>query len=154
MCGNPLPVASAGYIPYPLFILKVPANGLANTIFKCGLRRPSELALNLARIHGITAVVSRAVLHKRDQIPAGTCHARRHLIHEVADDLHDFEVWLFIPATNVVRLSGLPALQDGCDGLAVILYVKAGADGLAVSIHWHGPSFARIENHQRNQLLR
>src|SRR5580692_5038620 len=67
MGRNPLPVTSAGHVLHPLLVLKIPANGFANAGFKRFLRPPTQFAFNLPRIHGIAPVVSRTVLHERDQ---------------------------------------------------------------------------------------
>src|SRR6266446_5224714 len=60
---NPLPIAPTGHFADPLFVLQVPLHGLANSGFKCFQRTPAEFPLNLARVHGVTPVVARPVLH-------------------------------------------------------------------------------------------
>src|ERR1700721_3959560 len=82
---NPLPVTSARHILRPLLVLKIPANGFANSGFKCFFRPPTQFALNLPRIHGIAPVVSRTVLHERDQFSSRRPRPRRLFIPDIAD---------------------------------------------------------------------
>src|SRR6266567_4262241 len=109
MRRNPLPVGATGHIAYPRFIIKIPAHCLAKAAFQCCLRLPTQFALDLASVHGVAAIMSRPVLHKRDQLTMRTCCGRRHLVHQVADRVYDLKVRLLIPTADVVRLSDPPA---------------------------------------------
>ena len=68
---NPLPVASTGDIADPFFIIQVPFHGFANSCLECFPGTPAKVALNLTCIHGITTIVARAILNKRNQTAAG-----------------------------------------------------------------------------------
>src|SRR5271167_1706504 len=111
MCRNPLPVASAGHVPHPRLVLEIPANGHADATFKRGLRLPSQLTLDLARVHRVAAVVAGPILHKCDQVATWPVCPWRHLIHQITDCPHDLKVWLLIPATDVIGLAGSSTSQ-------------------------------------------
>src|ERR1700733_1827827 len=82
---NPLPVASTGNIPNPLFIVQIPFHGLADAGLECFARAPAKFALNLACIHGVTPVVSWTVFHECNQAAARRFAAPGPLIENVPD---------------------------------------------------------------------
>src|ERR1700733_15588708 len=102
MGRNPLPVTSAGPVLPPLLVLKIPANGFANAGFKRFLRPPTQFAFNLPRIHGIAPVVSRTVLHERDQFASRPSRPPRPFIPDIAKPVHDLPVGVLLPTPHVV----------------------------------------------------
>src|SRR5579863_1278320 len=82
---NPLPIASAGHVAHPLFMFQIPPHRLANSRLESLLGTPAEFALNFTCVHGVTAVVPRAIFDKRYQVAAHGSAGARHLIHNVAD---------------------------------------------------------------------
>src|SRR5258708_24860291 len=83
--GNPLPVAAAGHIADPAFVFKVPPNRFANAGLKGLFGPPAEFTLNLARVHGIAAIVTWPIFYKRYQLTPRRAEPRRQLVHNVAD---------------------------------------------------------------------
>ena len=154
MRGNPLPVTSTGDVGHPIVILKIPANGFAKSTLQRLFRSPSQLPLNLARIHRVSPIVPRPILHICDEFFARISLAWRHLIDQIADRLNDFDVGLLVPAPNVVGIAGSSLAQHSGDGVAMILHVEPVANVLAVAVHWQWLAVSRIQNDQRNQLLR
>ena len=55
----------------PVRIFQIPLNSFADSRFKGFGWFPAQLTLNLARIDGIAAVVSRPVGNESDQTPVG-----------------------------------------------------------------------------------
>ncbi len=60
-------VFTAGYVFHPFLVVKIPSDGFYDTIFKFGLRSPSEFAGNFGRVDGVTLVMSESVLDKSNQ---------------------------------------------------------------------------------------
>src|SRR5215472_6924941 len=61
---NPLTVTSTGDALHPALVFKIPAHCPAQATLQGLLRLPSQLALNLFRVHGIAAVMSWSILDK------------------------------------------------------------------------------------------
>ena len=97
-----------------------------------------------------TPIVARTVLHKRDQVAARRPAASRHLIDNVADYLHNVDVALLIPATDVISLPHPSSGEHGFDRLAVILHVKPVAYVRPVSVHRQWFAFEAVQDYQRN----
>src|SRR5580704_18909724 len=151
---NPLPVAAAGYVARPFVIFQIPLHRLADAALERLSWPPSKFPLNLRRIHCVTPVVSRTILHKRDQPATRSSTATSHLIHKVTDCFHDVDIPLLVPAANVVSLPRSTSREHGRDRFAVILYIKPIADVLPVPINGKRLTVARVQNHQRYQFFR
>src|SRR6202041_3937978 len=100
MGRNPLPVTSAGHVLHPLLVLKIPANGFANAGFKRFLRPPTQFAFNLPRIHGIAPVVSRTVLHERDQFASRPSRPPPPFLPHIPKPGDELPVGVFIPTPH------------------------------------------------------
>src|SRR5258708_10968382 len=68
MFRHPLAIAAAGDITDPIFVFKIPADGLADAALKCLQRTPVEFALDFARVHRVPAVVATAVFYQNDDL--------------------------------------------------------------------------------------
>src|SRR6202789_4016348 len=147
MRRNPLPVTSAGHVLHPLLVLKIPANGFANSGFKRFLRPPTQFAFNLPRIHGIAPVVSRAVLHEGDQFASRPSRPRRHFIHDIANRVHDLQVGLLIPTADVVGLSRNSPRQHQCDRRAMVRHINPVPHILPVAVHRKRLALARSQSY-------
>src|SRR5438874_1239879 len=151
MRRNPAVVIARGDLIYPRFIVEVPVNSFPNSTVKCLAWLPSQLALHLARVHGISAIMTRPVFHKGDQFAVRNYRiAGAKFIENVADCLHDFEISLLARTADVVTVPNLSAFQDGANGLAMILYVQPVAHVLSVAIYGERLATAGIQDNQRN----
>src|SRR5882672_1427193 len=68
---NPLSIPARGYVFHPLLVSQIPLHGLAQAGFETLIGFPAEFTLDLAGIDRIPSVVSRTVLHKRNQFSMG-----------------------------------------------------------------------------------
>ena len=67
---------------------------------------------------------------------------------------HDVEVLPLGAAADVVHLAGAPALEDAPDRRAVVADVQPVAHVAAVAVHRQRLAGERVEDHERDQLLR
>src|SRR5579862_316022 len=68
--GYPLAIVAASHVFHPRLVLKIPAHRLANSGFKSFTWPPAKLPFDLARVHRITAIVTRTVFYKSNQFAA------------------------------------------------------------------------------------
>ena len=54
----------------PCLVVKIPANGLLNTVFKHSLGQPSKLIMDLCGIDRVAHIMPLAVCHISDQVHA------------------------------------------------------------------------------------
>src|SRR5690606_1761292 len=155
LLAHPLPVLATRDAFHPLGVVEEPLHRLAQPRLERLLRPPAELALDLARVDRVAAVVSGPVLHERDElVVARATRARTQLVEDPADRADDLEVRLLVPPADVVRLAGLPRLEHAHERAAVVLDVEPVAHLLAIAVHRQRLPRERVEDHERDQLLR
>lgn len=130
----------------PVAVLEVPLDRLLDTVLELRLRLPAEFRVNLRRVDGVAAVVALAVSDVLDEVFG--------LAELLEDGLDDVDVGTLIVAADIVDLADATLLQDQVDGMAVILNVEPVANILAVTIDRQLLVGQRIDDHQRNELLR
>lgn len=130
----------------PVAVLEVPFDRLLDAVLKFRLRFPAELRVDLRRVDGVAAVVALAVGDVLDEIFG--------LAELLEDGLDDIDVGALIVAADVVDLADAALLQDQVDGMAVVLDVEPVADVLAVAIDRKLLVGQRVDDHQRDELLR
>ncbi len=130
----------------PVTVLEVPLDGLLDAVLELRLRLPAELCVDLRRVDGVAAVVALAVSDMLDEVFG--------LAELLEDGLDDVDVGALIVAADVVNLADAALLQDEVDGAAVILDIEPVADVLAVAVDWQLLVGQRVDDHQRDELLR
>ena len=130
----------------PVTVLEVPLDGLLDAVLELRLRLPAELCVDLRRVDGVAAVVALAVGDVLDEVFG--------LAELLEDGLDHVDVGALIVAADVVDLADASLLQDQVDGMAVILDVEPVADVLAVAVDRQLLVGQRVDDHQRDELLR
>ena len=130
----------------PILMLKVPLDRLLDAILELRLRLPAEFRVDLRRVDGVAAVVALAVGDVLDEVFA--------LAEFLEDGLDDIDIGALIVAADVVDLADTPLLQDQVDGMAVVLHIEPVADVLAVAVDRQLLIGQRVDDHQRDELLR
>src|SRR5258708_152891 len=154
MFRHPLAIAAAGDITDPIFVFKIPADGLADAALKCLQRTPVEFALDFARVHRVPAVVARAVFDKSDELAvwhSGVVRAQ--LVQQITNGADNLEVPFFASPTDVVGFPDSALGEHRANGAAVILDVKPVANVFAVAVDRERLAGARVQDHERNKLL-
>ena len=130
----------------PILMSEIPSDGLLDAVLELRLRLPAELRVDLRRVDGVTAVVALAVGDVLDEVFG--------LAELLEDGLDDVDVGALIVAADVVDLADAALLQDQVDGMAVVLDVEPVADVLAVAVDRQLLVGQRVDDHQRDELLR
>ena len=130
----------------PVTVLEVPLDRLLDAVLEFRLRLPAELRVDFRRVDGVAAVVALAVGDVLDEVFG--------LAELLEDGLDDVDVGALIVAADVVDLADAALLQDQVDGMAVILDVEPVADVLAVAVDRQLLVGQRVDDHQRDELLR
>ena len=130
----------------PVLVLKIPLDRLLDAVLELRLRLPAEFRVDLRRVDGVAAVVAFAVGDVLDEVFG--------LAELLEDGLDDVDVGALIVAADVVNLADATLLQDQFDGMAVVLDVEPVTDVLAVAVDWQLLVGQRVDDHQRDELLR
>ena len=130
----------------PVAVLEVPLDRLLDAVLEFRLRLPAKFRVNLRRVDGVTAVMALAVGDVLDEAFG--------LAELFEDGLDDVDVGALIVAADVVDLADASLLQDQVDGMAVVLDVEPVADVLAVAVDRQLLVGQRVDDHQRDELLR
>lgn len=130
----------------PVAVLEVPLDGLLDAVLELRLRLPAEFRVYLRRVDGVAAVMALTVGDVLDEI--------FRLAELLENGLDNIDVGALIVAADVVDLADAALLQDQVDGVAVILDVEPVADVLAVAVDWQLLVRQRVDDHQRDELLR
>ena len=135
-------------------MVQIPLHRLGNAGLERFGRLPAEFTLDLARIDGIAAVMTGTIRHMRDlRAVALAIRTGTEPVKQIADDVHDIDIGLFVPAAHVVGFADLPGLQHAADGTAVVLDVEPVPNLHAVAIHRQRLASQRIHDHERNELF-
>ena len=139
---------------HPAGIDEVPLHGLADAGVKGLGGFPARFAFALARIDGEAAVVAGAVGHIGDLFLVWLAIGERtQLVKQRADGVHNIQIGLLLPATDVVDFTQAARLEHASDGAAVVLDIQPVANSLAVAIDRQRFAGDRIHNHQRDELF-
>jgi hypothetical protein len=104
-------------VRHPVAMAQVPLHRLADAGLERLGRAQALFALNLARIDSVAPVAARPILHVGDELgaavhglPGGgaghaSCCGWRQLVQQRARRVHDLQVGLLVPATDVVDLA-------------------------------------------------
>ena len=130
----------------PSLMLEVPLDGLLDAVLELRLRFPAEFRVDFRRVDSVTAVVAFAVGDVLDEVFG--------LAELLEDGLDDVDVGALIVAADVVDLADAALLQDQVDGMAVVLDIEPVADVLAVAVDRQLLVGQRVDDHQRDELLR
>lgn len=136
----------AGYdgLP-PAFVVKIPFDGLLDTVRKLGLGQPSEFIMNLGRVDGITHIVTLSVGYVCDEALGFT--------QFFANKFYDVDISHFVMTADIVYFSDSALVDYEVDCLAVILYIKPVSDVKSFAVYGKGLVMKRIDNHKRYELL-
>ena len=137
----------------PGLVVEVPTHGFLQGLLKGLGRRPADLGLRLARIDRVAAVVAGTVGDERDQILVRSV-LRPQPVEGGAERLHHGEVVAHRAPAQQIGLADPAALQHRHEAARVILDVDPIALVQPVAVDRQLAAFERVEDHQRDQLLR
>lgn len=144
--------AVLNFLP-PGFVVQVPLDGFAEAGFEGFLWRPAQLFFDFAGVDGVAMVVARAVGDEGDQVTVVGV-LRYHFLEQVADGFYDFQVGLFVVATDIVGFTQITLLGHQNQGAGVVFHVEPVPDLLAVAVHRQRLARQSVEDHQWDEFFR
>src|SRR5439155_19586584 len=85
-------IGAAGNMFQPFSILKIPVNSLAQSFFESDTGLPSQLAVDLGSINGITAVVARPVFYIGNELLTFSLFSSELFVHQLAQQFHQVNI--------------------------------------------------------------
>src|SRR5215813_9571928 len=87
---HPLTIAAAGYVAYPVLVFKIPVHGLGDSALECLPGVPVQFTSDFSCVHGVAAIVTRAILDERNQLPMwDNCVVGPKFVKQAAERLDD-----------------------------------------------------------------
>src|SRR5271168_4868844 len=102
---DPLPIAAAGDIAHPLFVLQVPAHRFTNAGLECFSWAPAQLPLYFSCIHSVSPVMPGTILNECDQSATRLAAAAGDFVDDVANRFDDPHIALLIPTPDIICIA-------------------------------------------------
>ena len=120
---------------HPLLVLEIPFYGLLDTLLKLERWLPAEFLLELARIDGVTHIVTLSVCYISNQIQVSTLRATEQSINGLDNHLDDVDVLPLVKTADVISLGNLTLVENHIDGTGMIYYIQPVAHILTLTIY-------------------
>src|SRR5215469_408057 len=141
-------VCSARHVLDPGRIGKIPLDRLSQPSLKALLGPPPQFSLNLSCVNRISAIVSRPVFNKGDELRVrAKLRLRNQLIKQTAQRLYDFKIAALISSANVVRLPHPAVFEHSLKRTAMIKHKQPVTNLLAIPVNRQRLTFESIRNH-------
>ena len=138
---------------HPFLVIKIPLYSFLDSLFKLERWLPAEFLLELARIDGVTHIVTLSVCYISNQIQICTLRATEQSINGLDNHLDDIDVLPLVETADVVSLGNLTLVENHIDGTGMIHYIQLVAHILTLTIYWQWLAMTDVVDEQRNQLL-
>lgn len=129
----------------PFTVLKIPLDGLLDTVSKFCSGKPAKLAVDLGGIDSITHIVTCAVLYVGNKVLA--------LAKLLENDLNDVDILHFVVTADVIYLADRTLVNDKIDRAAVILYVEPVANVNTFTVNRERLVVKRVCDHKGDELF-
>ena len=133
---------------HPFLVLEIPFYGLLDTLLKLERWLPAEFLLELARIDGITHIVTLAVSYISDEIHILAFLSAEQSIHGLDNHLDDIDVLPLVETADVVSLGNLTLVENHIDGTGMIYYIQPVAHVLTLTIYWQWLAMTDVVDEQ------
>ena len=147
-------IIARGDVFKPCFIVEIPLNCLFNSFLKLQRRLPAEFCLELARVDGVTGIMSEAVGDVGDEVEVFAFFATKESVNGIDDDLDDVDVLPLVEAANVVGFSYFALMEDKVDGTGMVFYKEPVAHVFTFAIYGQWLAMANVVDEEWNQFLR
>ena len=156
MPSSPEPNNSIFFIGYYTFLLvvKIPADGLLDTLLKLQRGFPTEFLLELGRIDGVAQVVSGTVGNEGDKVHVLTFLASQQTVNGLNNHLDDVDVLPLVEAADVIRIGYFTLMENEVNSTGMILYIQPVAHILTLAVDGQRLAMTDVVDEQRNQFLR
>ena len=138
---------------HPFLVIQVPLYCFLNTLLKLQRWLPTQFLLQLARVDGVTHIVTLSVSYVSDEIHILAFLSAEQTVNSLDDHLDDIDVLPLVETTNVVGLGNLTLVENHIDGTGMIHYIQPVSHVLTLTIYWQWLAMTDVVDEQRNQLL-
>ena len=133
---------------HPFLVLKIPFHGLFVSFLKLERWLPTQFLLELARVDGITHIVTLSVCYISNQIQVSTLRATEQSINSLDYHLDDVNVLPLVETADVIGLGNLTLVENHIDGTGMIYYIQPVAHILTLTIYWQWLAMTDIVDKQ------
>ena len=135
-------------------MLQIPLNSFFNTLLKLEAGLPTQLALQLGAVYGVTQVMAGTVCHVCNQIHIGTLGSAKQTVNGIYLNLYDVNVFPLIESAYIVGLGHLALMEDQVYGTRMVHHIQPVTHVLTLAVYGQRFAVTYIINKQRNELLR
>ena len=121
---------------HPFLVLEIPFYGLLDTLLKLERWLPTEFLLKLARIDGVTHIVTLSVSYISDEVHILAFLSAEQSINSLDNHLDDIDVLPLVETADVVSLGNLTLVENHINGTGMIYYIQTVAHVLTLTIYW------------------
>ena len=138
---------------HPVLVLEIPFHGLLDTLLKLERWLPTEFLLKLARIDGVTHIVTLSVSYISDEVHILAFLSAEQSINSLDNHLDDIDVLPLVETTDVVSFGNLTLVENHINGTSMIHNIQPVAHVLTLTIYWQWLAMTDVVDEQWNQLL-
>ncbi len=149
-----IPVLTTGNTIEPIGIVQIPVNCFLQSLIKGDGWRPSQLAINLGSIDGISSVMPRSVFDVSNQFGTFTGSPSKFLVHLSTQKPDKVYIFPFVEATNIIGLPDPAAVKDPVDGYGMINDIQLVARIKTITINRKWLAMDDVIDKQRYQFFR
>ena len=120
---------------HPFLVIEIPFYGLLDTLLKLERWLPTEFLLKLARVDGVTHIVTLSVGYVSDEVHILAFFSAEQTVNSLDDHLDDINVLPLVETTDVVSLGNLALVENHIDGTGMIYYIQPVAHILTLTIY-------------------
>ena len=139
---------------HPVLVIEIPLHGLLDTLLKLERWLPTQFLLKLARVNGITHIMTLSVGYISDEVHILAFLSAKQTVNSLDDHLDDIDVLPLVETADIVSLGNLTLVENHIDGTGMIYYIQPVAHVLSLTIYWQWLAMTDVVDEQRNQLLR
>ena len=133
---------------HPFLVLEIPFHGFLDTLLKLERWLPAEFLLELARIDGITHIVTLSIGYISDEIHILTFLSAEQTVNGLDYHLDDIDVLPLVETADVVSLGNLTLVENHIDGTGMIYYIQPVAHVLTLTIYWQWLAMTDVVDEQ------
>ena len=108
-------IIARSYILEPLFIIEIPLYCFFDAFFELERWFPSEFCLKLARVDGVTGIMTEAVSDVSDEVEVFAFLTTEESVNSIDHNLDDVDVLLLVEASDVVCFCHLALMDDNME---------------------------------------
>ena len=141
-------VIARGNVVHPFLVIEIPLHGLLDSLLKLERWLPTEFLLKLARVDGVTHIVTLSVSYVSDEVHILAFLSAEQTVNGLDDHLDDVDVLPLVETADVVSLGNLTLVENHIDGTGMIYYIQPVAHILTLTIYWQWLAMTDVVDEQ------